>query len=116
MSSPAPVAELVAQLQDADPGVRRRAADSLGQQRDVATLALDALALALDDPDGDVRLAAIHAIAGADPVAAEGAIAWALESPDYRVAVAAHQLVQGTARLRGPDSTVWRDPSIGRSE
>jgi len=109
-------ADLLGRLDDPDPAVRLAAAHELTTDREAATQALDRLILVLDDPDPEVALAAIHAIAAADPVAAEPALAWALQSPDYRIAVAARTLVQGTARLRGPDSTVWRDPSISRGE
>jgi len=110
------VAEILGRLEHPDAGVRLAAAQELAADRDAATAALDRLVVVLDDPDSEVRMAAINAIAAADPVAAEPAIAWALQSPDYPVAVAARNLVQGTARLRGPDSTVWRDPSISRGE
>ena len=69
-----------------------------------------------DDPDGDVRLAAIHAIGCLDPSEAEYALRWAMESPDLRVAIAAKTLVSRTAKLRGPDSTLWQDPSTGYSD
>ncbi len=116
MNEPSRPTDPIVLLSDADPAVRLRAVDALGCDPGAATRALDALTLALDDPDAEVRVAAIRAIAAADPVEAEAALAWALQSPDVRVATAAHQLVQGTAKLRGPDSTVWRDPSLGRYE
>lgn len=108
--------QLAARLSDPDAGVRLRAALALAELRGEARGALDALTLALDDPDGEVRLAAVHALGALDPQDTEDALAWALQSEDYRVQLAVHSLIQGTARLRGPDSTLWRDPSIGRSE
>ena len=91
-------------------------AEGPGALRDEALPALDALTLLLDDPDGEVRLAAVHALGSMDPRETEDALKWALQSDDYRVQLAVHALIQGTARTRGPDSTLWRDPAIGRFE
>ncbi len=80
---------------------------------DAAPPTLDALTRALDDPDGEVRVAAVHALGRLDRAEAESALLWALQSPDYRVALAARAVLQPRAKPRGPDSTLWRDPSVG---
>jgi len=122
MSAPEPrpaepgLGVLIERLRDPDAGERLAAAASLADLGEAALPALDALTVALDDADGEVRLAALHAIALLDPREAEAALAWALQSPDYRVSSTARSLVQGTAKLRGPDSTLWRDPSISHYE
>ena len=110
------VDDLRAQLVDEDPRVRLEAAHSLANLGDGALPALDALTLAVDDEDGEVRLAAVEAIGAIDPRETESALAWAIQSDDYRVQVAVQTLISGSAKLRGPDSTLWRDPSIGRDE
>ena len=112
----ASIGVLIERLGADDPRVRLAAADALAELGEDALPALDALIVALDDADGEVRLAAVHAIARLDPREAEAALAWALQSPDYRVSSAAKTLVHGTAKLRGPDSTLWRDPSISHYE
>ena len=106
----------IKKMSDADPHVRLEAINALAELREGALPALDALITALDDPDADVRVAAVHAIGSLPAEEAEHAMAWAMASGDYRVQVAARLLVQGTAKLRGPDSTVWRDPAIGLGE
>jgi HEAT repeat protein len=116
MTAELSVGVLIERLSDADPTVRRDAAEGLAELRHEASGALDALIIALDDPDGEVRVAAVHAIGALDPRETEEALKWALASADYRVQLAVHSLIQGTAKLRGPDSTLWRDPAIGRSE
>ncbi|HOA89288.1 HEAT repeat domain-containing protein [Propioniciclava tarda] len=116
MADEARVGVLLERLSDADARVRLDAVEALGALRDEALPALDALTLLLDDPDGEVRLAAVHALGSMDPRETEDALKWALQSDDYRVQLAVHALIQGTARTRGPDSTLWRDPAIGRFE
>lgn len=108
---------LLAQLTDPDAGRRRAAAEGLGElPAGEALEALDALTIAVDDPDAEVRLAAVHALGAIDPAEAEAALFWASQSEDYRVQRAANTLLEGTARRRGPETTFFRDPSIGRSE
>lgn len=110
------VGVLIEQLSDADPRVRLAAAHGLAELRDEALAAIDALTIALDDDDQEVRLAAVEALGCMDPAETEAALTWALHSDDYRVQIAVHQLIQGTAKLRGPDSTLWRDPAQGYSD
>ena len=116
MDATARVGVLIERLSDADAAVRLDAANNLAELRHVASDALDALILALDDPDGEVRIAAVHAIGTIDPLETEDALAWAMASPDYRVQLAVHSLIRGTAKVRGPDSTLWRDPAMGLGE
>lgn len=110
------VEALTLRLTDAEPAVRRDALERLADLRDAALPALDALVLALDDEDAEVRLAAVHAIGAVDPTETEFALEWAMQSPDLRVAIAAKTLVSRTARLRGPDSTLWRAPATGYAD
>lgn len=117
MNSPSPdIPTLVERLADADPAVRAEAARGLARAGGAATAALEAITLALDDPDGEVRMAAVQALGACDPVEAEPALLWATQSHDLRVQIAAHHLIEATAAERGPHSKVWRDPSISRSE
>jgi len=57
------VPALRAALTDADPALRAAAATAAGRREDGATLVADILALALDDPEGSVRLAATRSLA-----------------------------------------------------
>ena len=113
---PPVIPQLIALLGDADPQQRRQAAMQISQLGHDGLPALDALTEAVDDPDPQVRLAAVQALGALDPRDAEVAWGWAASSDDVRVKVAAQVLLDGTAAERGPDSTVWRDPSLSRDE
>ncbi len=113
---PAHLDDLIARLSDADPSVRLRAAQDIAELREDALPALNALTIAVDDAQLEVRLAAVHALGVLDPVEAEMALYWASQSTDFRVQKTAQALLDATADARGPHSTVWRDPSLTRSE
>lgn len=106
----------LALLGASDPRARLAGVTRLGDLGDSGQAVLDALIVALDDADGDVRVAAVNALTCLDPRETEDAIRWAMQSPDLRVAIAAKTSVQRTAKLRGPDSTLWRDPATGYSD
>nr|NLI49179.1 hypothetical protein [Propionibacterium sp.] len=110
------LATLLATLAAGDPAQRLAAVLRLTDLRDAALPALDALVVALDDPDAAVRYAAVQAIGVLDPVETEAALLWASQSQDRRVRVAANTLIHATARDRGPQSTVWRRPAEGHGE
>jgi HEAT repeat protein len=82
---------LVKQLKDADPSVRARAADELGQVGPEGKDAVPALTAALDDRDGFVRVRAAEALAdvGGDAGAAATALGKALADKDAKVRRAA---------------------------
>lgn len=103
-------------LAAADPARRLAAARALADVGEAALPALDALIIAVDDPDADVRLAAVQALGVLDPVEAEAALLWASHSEDRRVRIAAETIIHGTARQRGPRSAVLRRPSEGHGE
>lgn len=113
---PISTTKLLETLSTGDAAARKAALDALSDVPDAHPDVLDALIVAVDDEDGEVRLAAVHALGAMDPVDAEMALYWASQSHDVRVQIAANTLLEGTARARGPESTVWRDPAIGRSE
>lgn len=89
---------LIEALSHADAGIRLHAADALGHVGSpAANAATDALALALDDVDPDVRLAAISALGELDRALTATAIRTATSSVDARVAMVAQALAQRPA-------------------
>ena len=78
---------LVKRLKDADPSVRARAADELGQVGPEGRDAIPPLTAALDDPDGFVRVRAAEALTdvGGDADVAAKALAGALADKDVKV-------------------------------
>jgi len=108
--TPSDLQSLLTLLAADDAGRRLAAVHRLTDLRDAALPALDALVIALDDPDADVRYAAVQAIGVLDPVETEAALLWASQSEDRRVRTAANTLIHATARERGPDSEVFREP------
>jgi HEAT repeat protein len=104
------LAPLLGLLAAPDADRRLAAVQRLTDLRDAALPALDALVVALDDPDAAVRYAAVQAIGVLDPVETEEALLWASQSEDRRVRTAANTLIHATARERGPESEVFREP------
>jgi HEAT repeat protein len=71
---PEDVGSLLPELKSADPRARREAAEELGRIGGAAHAALAPLEQALQDPSGDVRVAAASAIAAIDPARADAAV------------------------------------------
>jgi HEAT repeat protein/lysophospholipase L1-like esterase len=92
------VRALVGGLADETPAVRWRAAQALGRMGSAARGAGPALAEAAADRDTQVRIAAAHALAGAEADPGLGLRTWlrALQDPDMRVR---HEAVNGLGRL-----------------